>query len=242
MGKIDIASAKEEVDFALDVARKRKKTLLGYINQIESSLNKGNFNDYAKALYGEGTQDRQLFRKIHDYFGWKAKDSRSVRGGCSGSLYRSTSFLLIPKELRVGSRKTQNIHIEHVIPINLIPKLIWSNRHNLNNSEDIFNSLMKYSICAGLAISDKAQVDRSRKIEGKLMNWRNNHPSILVEGENAYIVDDRPFARYIGSGIEVFSIIDEENINFERFTFSDHMRMVASYASLNWCSYKVDQT
>jgi hypothetical protein len=231
---------KSELNALLSDMPGYESTLCNYIKIIQQALDKNDYKSYRHVLHGDKKHDSQLFRKIHDYFGWMAKNTHSRRGGCAGALYRSENFLSISKNRRIGTKKNQNIHIEHVIPINMLPRLVWGQRENLKGKpEDIFNFVLKVSLCAAVNHpKDRDNIDKSRQINGQSGNWRDEHPGLVRNGDAAIIDSCLPFLRYMGSGVKIYSTNSGEEIQIEKYTYEEHLNALNKLSVVfQWANY-----
>ena len=209
-------------------------TILKYLRIIDTAIQWADYESYSKILPEKG----DFFRKLHDYYGWKAKDAQTDRrGGCKGALYRSSEYMKIDK--RIGSRKGQNVHIEHVVPINLIPGLIWEERESLNNLESIFDFVLKISVCAAVdQENERESIDKDRPIYGVRKDWRQKHPGIERKGDAAYLTKQLPFSRYIGSKVSIYTMSTGKEICFETYTYEQHLNALKEHKAFQWNTYK----
>ena len=208
----------------------RKTTILKYISDIHKAIQCADYESYNKILTGD------IFRRLHDHYGWKAKDAHKDRGGCAGSLYRSSEYMKIDK--RIGSRNGQNVHIEHVVPIKHIPRLIWGHKQFLNDCESIFDFVLKISVCAAVGQeNERRSIDKPRAINGSIINCREEHPGIQREGDAAYLTNDQPFSRYIGSGVHIYTMSTGKEISFEEFTYEEHLKALKEHKAFQWNTY-----
>ena len=208
-------------------------TILKYISDIHKAIQRADYESYKEVLIEKG----DFFRKLHDYYGWKAKDAQTDRrGGCKGALYRSSEYMKIDK--RIGSRKGQNVHIEHVVPINLIPGLIWEERESLNNLESIFDFVLKISVCAAVEQkNERRSIDEPREIYGSIINCRKDHPGIERKGDAACLTKQLPFSRYIGSKVSIYTMSTGKEICFETYTYEQHLKALKEHKAFQWNAY-----
>jgi hypothetical protein len=209
-----------------------KTTIPKYISDIHKAIQREDYESYKEVLIEKGN----IFRRLHDYYGWKAKDADSHRGGCKGALYRSSEYMKIDK--RIGSRKRQNVHIEHVVPINLIPGLIWEEREYLNNLESIFDFVLKISVVAAVdQKKERLSIDETREIFGSIINCRKDHPGIERKGDAAYLTKQLPFSRYIGSEVSIYTMSTGKEICFETYTYEQHLKALKEHKAFQWNAY-----
>ena len=209
----------------------RKTTILKYISDIHKAIQCADYESYNKILTGD------IFRRLHDYYGWKAKDAHKDRGGCAGSLYRSSEYMKIDK--RIGSRNGQNVHIEHVVPINLIPHLIWGHKQFLNDCESIFDFVLKISVCAAVdQKKERLSIDETREIFGSIINCRKDHPGIKRKGDAAIFTNELPFSRYINSGVHIYNMSTGKEICFKTYTYEQHLNALKEHKAFQWNTYK----
>ena len=208
-------------------------TILKYLRIIDTAIQWADYESYSKILPEKG----DFFRKLHDYYGWKAKDAQTDRrGGCKGALYRSSEYMKIDK--RIGSRKGQNVHIEHVVPINLIPGLIWEERDSLNNLESIFDFVLKISVCAAVdQKNERGSIDEPREIYDSIINCRKDHPGIECEGDAANFKNELPFSRYIRSDVSIYTMSTGKEICFETYTYEQHLKALKEHKAFQWNAY-----
>ncbi len=65
--------------------------------------------------------DRSMaIRKLHDKLGFCAKGDLRQGGLCSGTIFRTGSFIALPQEQRSGARARQTVHIEHTVPVTVL--------------------------------------------------------------------------------------------------------------------------
>jgi hypothetical protein len=210
-------------------------TILKYLSKIGTAIQCADYESYNKRLQENG----DFFRKLHDYYGWKAKNAQTDRrGGCAGSLYRSSKYMKILPDERIGSRKGQNVHIEHVVPINLIPRLIWGHRKFLNDCESIFDFVLKISVCAAVdQKNERGSIDKPRDIYGSIINCREQHPGIKREGDAAYLTNEQPFSRYIRSDVSIYTMSTGKEICFETYTYEEHLKALKEHKAFQWNAY-----
>ena len=210
-------------------------TILKYLSKIGTAIQCADYKSYEEKLTKQGN----IFRRLHDYYGWKAKDAHLDRGGCAGSLYRSSKYMEILPDERIGSKKGQNVHIEHVVPINLIPRLIWKKRRSLNNLESIFDFVLKISVCAAVdQKNERGSIDEPREIYDSIINCRKDHPGIECEGDAANFKNELPFSRYIRSDVSIYTMSTGKEICFETYTYEQHLNALKEHKAFQWNTYK----
>jgi hypothetical protein len=215
-----------------------KRTLNNYLSIIDKAIQCADYKSYKNILRGNGKEDRQLFRKLHDYYGWMAKNANCKRGGCAGTLYRSSEYMKLLREKRIGDKVGQNVHIEHVIPNHYIPRLIWGQKQFLNDLESVFDFFLKISVCAAVdQENERGLIDKRRDINGSRINCREEHPGIKLDGDSAYLTNDQPFSRYIGSGVHIYTMSTGKEISFEEFTYEDHFKALKEHKAFHWNTY-----
>ena len=208
------------------------RTLRCKLAAVLSASHQPTIGDFKNCLRGPGKADRQLLRKIHDFFGWMAKGGpNSKKGHCKGCMYRSKSFLEMPVDQRCGAKADQTIHVEHAIPIKLLPELIWDSLPNHPSAfeEAMINKLvLQYSVSVAVTICEKRKIDRVRTINGKCGSWRSNHPE-TVDQTNPSSSLLHPFLRYKCSGAEIYSMVTGECIDVESYTIADHFEALQEF-------------
>ena len=170
----------------------------------------------------------QAIRKIHDFYGWKAKDTPITRGHCSGALYRTRSFMLLSADQRVGTkdRATRTVHIEHSVPVGQIFKLLPHHVHEFETPSELHNFIMRHSVTTALSYEEE------NNMKGTVPASR--HSGFEKTGARA---DDYPFIRYRPlaqkhKDFVIYNGVSGDEINIDRFTYEDHMKTLISASIL----------
>lgn len=173
-------------------------------------------------------------RKLHDFYGWMAKLGAG-RGSCGGTLYRTTGFMKIRREERVGSnprkksedpkKPVKNIHIEHTVPIAELVNALWY-KSDFNNPSEMHKFLINHSVCTAFNMKEESWL----RLEPKL-GRRND--AFTAKGE---LDHDYPFKRYLplsrfaksqGHDFRIFNVVSGEKVNLEEYSFSEHQKTLA---------------
>lgn len=147
------------------------------------------------------------FRKVHDRFGWMAKNHMN----CAGAIYRSSAFICLPPESRCGSKAEcpshpgeQNVHIEHTVQASALQH-VWNAREGYLDLDATLHWLLKHSVATAMVPREAAGLpSRNRDIP------------------------ERPFERYVGSDLEIWNVLTGATVDFSTFTFEDHRTLIAS--------------
>lgn len=160
-------------------------------------------------------------RQLHDFYGWKAKDTVLQRGVCSGALYRSSGYLRLAPESRCGAKdpERRSVHIEHTVPASCLEKVIHHYRPSIRSPQALHDFLISYSISAAFTH------DEERLMQKQYANVPGKRTSCF--DETGAEVEDRPFARYkrlarYEPEFRIYSMLTLEPIDLENFTFRDH--------------------
>jgi len=157
-----------------------------------------------------------------------AKDNKNVKGRCKGALYRSRGFIEIIENDRDGRKKTQTIHIEHVVPVKVVNRLIfeYAKRIKRENFNDFILFVMALSVCTAVTYRDEKEKIERDKPERSLSRLTSSHPEFMEPALLSIkaLKKKHPFARYAGSEIEVYKVSDGSLINPGDYTFRDHLK------------------
>lgn len=170
---------------------------------------------YIRSLRNQNVNARQVrinisdkIRKFHDYYGWKAKGTVNDLGLCSGTFFRTASYLSVSPDKRSGKKTDRKepfgIHVEHSIPVNTIRNLLLDENIGISSPEDVFNCLNKYSVCVGFSRSDEKQYISQ--------GFRNRHPDFRDDDTHPDPKLVRPFLRYKPE-LEIYSMLSGEKFD-----------------------------
>ena len=148
-------------------------------------------------------------RQFHDKFGFKAKGTLKTGGLCAGAIFRTSAF--ITTEHRSGSRRDQNIHIEHTVPIADLVTLLKGYLLDMPTSPAAF--VLKYSVATAML---KTQ---TQYLTGYKRNMSALNPS--CDWFN------RPFMRYerLMEHDDVWNVWTGEKVSTS-FSFNDHLELL----------------
>ena len=168
---------------------------------------------------GSTAQISDCIRKIHDFYGWMAKDAGRLLGGCSGCIYRTERFLEIDTNVRDGSKTTKrNIHVEHLVPVSMLKKHILSSA--LQDPEELLTLLLSSSICVAMTHNEERKLD---------LNFvpKSSSPTVTLD----FLDEEKPFLRYSPivdpksnkqNDFQVYDMVRGQIVDIQSFTFSDH--------------------
>lgn len=167
--------------------------------------------------------------------------SDAHKSGCVGTVYRSTGILsseaplILPRNDRAA---LMAIHDEHVMPVTCVMKVLWSQRDMLTCPRDVFELVHDWHVVAALTKAEQSTgLTSSRTIFGQTRKWGHEHPCLQwddVSGTLSYrndtaVVDARDivlFARYIGTGLEIWNIVTGEPIDTQTYMLRDHLNFL----------------
>lgn len=158
-------------------------------------------------------------RKVHDRFGWMAKES-TFAGKCAGALYRTHAFIQLPAAQRIGKKKGQTIHIEHTIPVNVLATR-WLVAEAASDAD-------KAATLAWVLRNTVATA--FHKDEQKTLRKVSSSSDCYVEGTTGF---GRPFARYAQlheGGGRVWDVMNEVEVEASVFTLDHHFDNVITLA------------
>ena len=198
------------------VAHKDKKK--HPINKIKQLL-------FLSSTNAPTAQISDCIRKIHDFYGWMAKNAGHFFGGCSGCIYRTAGFLDIDPTLRDGSNKTsRNIHVEHLVPVKMLREHLLDSP--LQHPEDLLALLLDSSICVAMSHNEERLLSPSGVP-------KDSSPSLTLD----FLDVEKPFLRYapmlsssLNTGVhfEVYDMVRGQAVDMQSFTFADHRRNISS--------------
>lgn len=164
------------------------------------------------AIMGEGDIGINL-RHAHDLFGWRAGGDLRRLGLCSGALYRTEAFMEIPQTARSGSKRDQNVHIEHTIPVNVLGQA-WLRYRSVQSRDiaDIYAWLLTCSVTTAFAESQKTCLRGCARSSFALTQGHSHHRL--------------PFMRYMvhpGLAGQICNIVTGDRVEPLRYSFHDHL-------------------
>jgi hypothetical protein len=170
----------------------------------------------------------QAVRKIHDFYGWKAKETAEKRGLCSGALYRTAGYMAHAPNARVGRKgQDRTVHIEHSVPIADLRRLLERHANHFDTPGALHNFLILHSVATALSQEEEDHMKGGTVKSSRNIAFQNT-------GERT---GDHPFLRYkplLEKGIDfrIFNIVTGEEINIETFTFEDHRSTLLAASDL----------
>jgi len=152
-------------------------------------------------------------RRFHDQLGYMAKGQLKDGGLCAGAIFRTQSF--IETEGRSGSRKlkTQNVHIEHTIPVKVLRDKI--RECTFTSDTEALVWLLKHSIATAF------QFDEKETLTGVSSSTAAFDPM-----SNEY---QKPFLRYKGlyaKGALLWNVYDASVVLPDQLTFDVHLQII----------------
>ena len=178
--------------------------------------------------------ETRLIRQIHNFYGWKAKDTRDALGVCSGAVYRSEGYLTVSPNDRSGKQKEGNVHIEHTVPVNCLLCAIRQERDSFKSSMQLHKFLMRHSVCTALHKSERKNLQHH-----DILNCRE---ALFTKSDR--VIGEYPFARYqsMRDKLRVYNIFTGKEINFSAFTFKDHQQALSGLSELSGNSEHCDRS
>ena len=155
------------------------------------------------------------FRKVHDDFGWKAKDTIEKFGLCSGAIYRTEAFVRQAQGLRIGRRDGQTIHIEHTVPSSVLGRE-WM---DLAVETPFTSWMMRHSVCTA-ATHDEKRAGKG----GLIREGFHGDTNALTQGHPEF---GKPFMRYEPDAV-VWNVFTGEEIKRDSYTFGDHVDVLTA--------------
>jgi hypothetical protein len=213
-----------------------QEELRGVLNAIDRNIvadkdkKKHPINKITRLLFLASTnaptaQISDCIRKIHDFYGWMAKNAGHFFGGCSGCIYRTAGFLDIDPTQRDGSNKTsRNIHVEHLVPVKMLREHLLNSP--LQHPEDLLALLLDSSICVAMSHNEERLLSPSGVP-------KDSSPSLTLDFQDV----EKPFRRYapmLSSSsntdvhFEVYDMVRGQAVDMQSFTFADHRRNISS--------------
>lgn len=213
---------------------KNLKRSVALVNDIYTSLRQA--ETYKSFATGTAKKNDAIhrIRLFHDQFLLDAHKNR-----CIGTVYRSKG--VIDNNIKVVGLEAQDtsVHCEHVIPASIIGRYIYE-RMNKVNLFELGQFLYRHQlVCCITKEEQKSNLGMSRPYAGKTKKWSKDHPNFeLDDGFKIIDSNQQPidfsdvllFARYRNTGIDVFNILNDEQINFETYTIRDHVNMMIEHA------------
>jgi hypothetical protein len=174
-------------------------------------------------------ENGHFLRRVHDFYGWKAKDTVDKLGLCSGALYRSARYLEIDPKKRNGSRKSgqQNVHIEHTVQVNVLIKTLKYHISDFDSPAALHKFLIDHSVCTALHKDE----------EGLLKDAGVSHDRNPAFDDDGRRIGVLPFKRYeeLARGdkkFRLFNVVSGKEINIEKFTFANHVKALEAASRL----------
>jgi hypothetical protein len=169
---------------------------------------------------GGGTMKNAAFvaRLFHDEFFLSAR-----KHGLKGSLYRSEAIVCSSLH-RIGNTKTDEWpHCEHAVPITLMMKYLY-NCITICSKKQLGEFLADNIYVVAIACDkDVASLNAGRNINGVTKSWRSDHPELDASCQSpTAFCDVKPFLRYSGTKINIYSMLRNCWIDVDRFKVSDH--------------------
>ena len=170
----------------------------------------------------DGTGDKKAvgddLRKVHDRFGWMAKES-SPAGKCAGALYRTQAFMRLPADRRVGKKLGQTVHIEHTVPVNVLATRWLEVRQDgqAHTLAPTFGWVMHHTVATAF-----------HKEEQRTLKGVSKSTECFVEGAAGF---GRPFKRYAGlfaQGGQVWDVYQGALVDPDQFSLDDHFNNVVA--------------
>jgi hypothetical protein len=163
---------------------------------------------FRRLLARENSSSNDI-RKVHDKFGWGAKEPIK----CAGTIYRTCAFMSIEPEQR-DSRKPRgiphkesqrNIHIEHTVLASQLHKM-WMACSDLE---------LTFFISHGITTAMSACEEKKVGAGGK--------PNHCFTGDYG-----KPFARYKDTlkDSEIWNVLTGQRVYIDKYTLADHRTTV----------------
>lgn len=223
---------------------KRVAKLLGDIQDLlEQAHNYYDFAPKTSPAKGSSKDGCHRLRLLHDELLLDYKSNR-----CIGTIYRSEAVLNCPT-LAVGAEAEYlATHGEHVIPINLISRMIWQrNQTQKFEHETLLKFIAERACVCQITKQEEEKLRERRNIADKHSSWTWKHPCIRTNTKEHLVYQDLDgnqidenqtpvFARYLQSGLKIFAISDgtAQPLNFEKFTLAEHIKIAQTH-------YKIPQ-
>lgn len=176
------------------------------------------------ARLAKGSTDKKAIsndlRKIHDRFGWMAKES-SLAGKCSGALYRTQAFIQLPSDERIGKKRGQTVHIEHTVPVNVL-SMRWLEVRKSGQEQELmptFAWVMHHTVATAF-----------HQDEQKTLNGVSKSTDCFAEGTPGF---GRPFKRYsrlYHQGGQVWDVYNGALVEPDMFSLDNHFANVVALA------------
>lgn len=163
--------------------------------------------DLRRILKQEGNATGMQFRKVHDSFGWQAKNHVN----CAGAIYRSLGFISLDPAHRCGSRRCsshlagQNVHIEHTVQAKAL-EIAWNLASVKRSDADAMDWILSNSIVTAMTPLEVTGI-------GSLTS-----------------IPFLPFQRYSRKAESpvIWNVLDGKRIDLLKFKFDDHRNTVGN--------------
>ncbi|MCZ7860930.1 hypothetical protein O9X98_05890 [Agrobacterium salinitolerans] len=176
-------------------------------------------------LASDETKFAMAFRQAHNLFGWKAGDTLSKLGLCSGAIYRTEKFMSLAQDARCGSKgEGRSVHIEHTVPIaELTRQWVEYRRKHEPDLAQTYAWMLCNSVTTAFHIDEMGGIkgyERKTEAFNPESDWFN-----------------RPFVRY---GMKeqvpaIWNVLSGERIDIETWTFADHFQQVERLFDVAGC-------
>lgn len=223
--------------------RELQRVLTGIRDDADGPAKKRHPSRYSPAVWSAITGKRvadwcsigqhpigHCIRQIHDYYGWMAKGGK--HGGCAGALYRSVEFMRLAPGARDGTRSpSRNLHIEHLVPVAVLERMLRHKRLELKSPFELHSMLLGNSICVALTYQEQLNLDRAGVA-------RFDNEAFDPDGRR---VGYHPFCRYrpllshskaIGHDFRIYNLVTGLEVDIEQFTFDDHLATLQAASGL----------
>lgn len=144
------------------------------------------------------------FRKVHDLFGWMAKQHVN----CAGALYRTERFITSNPSERCGSRADcarhpgrQNVHIEHTVQAVALATA-WNHSTEMRTLPQTLEWILDYSVATAMVHGEQDALPSLKSVP------------IL------------PFARYANTHLRIWNVFSGTRIDAHSYTYQEHQAAI----------------
>lgn len=163
----------------------------------------------------------EVFRKIHDVWGYKAKDDLISGGLCSGAIYRSSSFIKTDQTLRSGRKFPMtgqiSVHIEHTTPVKALAIELVGAKQVGGFSED--ERVRKYYQWLLNSTIATAMLRGQDKVFIKKRMSSTTHVFDVSHEDYGF-----PFRRYHLQQEPIYNVLTGAEVDIQNFHFQEHRK------------------